>query len=49
MIFFVQLENSVVVDLDNDTVTVKLQDDATLPPLPKAAMENFKTKYVHTL
>ncbi len=38
-----QVENSVIVDLDSNVVTVKL-DDGPLPCLPKAAVENFKLK-----
>ena len=41
----VQVDNSVVVDLDNNTVTERLLDDSgPLPALPKAAVENFKLK-----
>lgn len=39
-----QVDNAVIVDLDNDKVTVSLEDSGLLPPLPKAAAENFKLK-----
>ena len=39
-----QVENAVIVDLDNDKVTVLLEDSGSLPPLPKAAVESFKLK-----
>lgn len=40
-----QVENAVIVDLDNDKVSFTSQE-VSLPPLPKSAVENFKTKWV---
>lgn len=42
--YVLQVDNAVIVDLDNDKVTVSLEDSGLLPPLPKAAAENFKLK-----
>lgn len=43
---FKRVENAVIVDLDKDELTVRLDDGASLPPLPKAAVDNFKQKYL---